>query len=116
MVITKALDNAVMQTPRFRNKSQKFLGDKSQTNRENHKTQRNVLKKYGENINIKYIIAALMIIKSVMIEPPVKQLSLFSQRNALKKILLLCTMEKIFPMIENFTKHLATSFQTFFPI
>ena len=49
MVITKTLDNAVMQTPRFRKKSQKFLGDKSQTNRENHKTQRNVLKKYGEN-------------------------------------------------------------------
>ena len=49
MVITKVLDNAVMQTPRFRNKSQKFLGEKTQTNRENHKTQPNVLKKCGEN-------------------------------------------------------------------
>ena len=61
--MTKELHNAIMKRSRYRNK---FLKDKSQTNRENYKIQRNLCKKlsrktkksYFESLNTKKILLA----------------------------------------------------------
>ena len=51
--MTKELHNAIMKTSRCRNK---FLKDKSQTNRENDKIQRNLCKKLLSDTPTKIII------------------------------------------------------------
>ena len=78
--MTKELHNAIMKRSRYKNK---FLKDKSQTNRENYKIQRKLCKKLLRKTK-HCTLKALIQSKSRIIEPFGKLLFPFSQKKASK--------------------------------
>ena len=78
--ITKELHNTVTKRSRYRNK---FLTDKSQTNRENYKIQRNFCKKLLKKTN-KSNVDSLNAKRSRRVEPSGELLFLFSRKRSQK--------------------------------
>ena len=107
--MSKELHNAIVKSSRHRNK---FLKDKSQTNREIYKIQRNLCKNLLRKIKKSYF-ESLTTKKLPIIEPSGKLLLLFPQiRRQEVKRLSLMKYKNILLIIKKSAKFLMTSFQT----